>query len=197
MRHRVLTNYFAESDGVDTDKVLTGLVEALGGDREAGPGRLTAMSAGTRDTAAPAASRDAREPRESRSRRARGRDRLPHRHAPLAVLRLQPGVRRVPGVRRGRRSALRRLERLRAHRAHLHQALHRRDQHAARDPARLERVDGLRVGQGHEAACTASSSRRRSRISRRASTMRSGSSCSTTRSASTARRRHASAACTV
>jgi len=31
MRHRVLTNYFAESDGVDTDKVLTGLVEALGG----------------------------------------------------------------------------------------------------------------------------------------------------------------------
>jgi MoxR-like ATPase len=33
MRHRVLTNYFAESDGVDTDKVLTGLVEALGGDQ--------------------------------------------------------------------------------------------------------------------------------------------------------------------
>ena len=32
MRHRVLTNYFAESDGVDTDKVLTGLVEALDGD---------------------------------------------------------------------------------------------------------------------------------------------------------------------
>jgi MoxR-like ATPase len=31
MRHRVLTNYFAESDGVDTDKVLTGLVEAFGG----------------------------------------------------------------------------------------------------------------------------------------------------------------------
>src|SRR6476660_6078909 len=31
MRHRVLTNYFAESDGVDTDQVLTGLVEALGG----------------------------------------------------------------------------------------------------------------------------------------------------------------------
>jgi MoxR-like ATPase len=31
MRHRVLTNYFAESDGVDTDKVLTGLIEALGG----------------------------------------------------------------------------------------------------------------------------------------------------------------------
>jgi len=31
MRHRVLTNYFAESDGVDTDQVLTGLVQALGG----------------------------------------------------------------------------------------------------------------------------------------------------------------------
>ena len=31
MRHRVLTNYFAESDGVDTDQVLTGLVKALGG----------------------------------------------------------------------------------------------------------------------------------------------------------------------
>ena len=29
MRHRVLTNYFAESDGVDTDQVLTGLVQAL------------------------------------------------------------------------------------------------------------------------------------------------------------------------
>ena len=26
MRHRVLTNYFAESDGIDTDKVLTDLV---------------------------------------------------------------------------------------------------------------------------------------------------------------------------
>jgi MoxR-like ATPase len=29
MRHRVLTNYFAESDGVDTEHVLTGLVQAL------------------------------------------------------------------------------------------------------------------------------------------------------------------------
>ena len=36
MRHRVLTNYFAESDGVDTDKVLTELVEQLGvGERRA------------------------------------------------------------------------------------------------------------------------------------------------------------------
>jgi hypothetical protein len=36
MRHRVLTNYFAESDGVDTDKVLTGLLETLGAaDRQA------------------------------------------------------------------------------------------------------------------------------------------------------------------
>jgi MoxR-like ATPase len=31
MRHRVLTNYFAESDGVDTDKVLTDLVKHLSG----------------------------------------------------------------------------------------------------------------------------------------------------------------------
>ena len=30
MRHRVLTNYFAESDGVDTDKVLADLVKNLG-----------------------------------------------------------------------------------------------------------------------------------------------------------------------
>jgi MoxR-like ATPase len=30
MRHRVLTNYFAESDGVDTDKVLTDLVQTVG-----------------------------------------------------------------------------------------------------------------------------------------------------------------------
>jgi len=30
MRHRVLTNYFAESDGIDTDKVLTDLVKQLG-----------------------------------------------------------------------------------------------------------------------------------------------------------------------
>jgi len=35
MRHRVLTNYFAESDGVDTDQVLTGCVQAMdGGDRK-------------------------------------------------------------------------------------------------------------------------------------------------------------------
>jgi MoxR-like ATPase len=32
MRHRVLTNYFAESDGVDTDKVLTDLVKHIGAD---------------------------------------------------------------------------------------------------------------------------------------------------------------------
>jgi len=32
MRHRVLTNYFAESDGVDTDKILTDLVKQLGAD---------------------------------------------------------------------------------------------------------------------------------------------------------------------
>jgi MoxR-like ATPase len=30
MRHRVLTNYFAESDGIDTDAVLTDLVKQLG-----------------------------------------------------------------------------------------------------------------------------------------------------------------------
>jgi MoxR-like ATPase len=30
MRHRVLTNYFAESDGVDTDKVLADLVQQVG-----------------------------------------------------------------------------------------------------------------------------------------------------------------------
>ena len=33
MRHRVLTNYFAESDGIDTDKVLTDLVKHLGARR--------------------------------------------------------------------------------------------------------------------------------------------------------------------
>jgi MoxR-like ATPase len=32
MRHRVLTNYFAESDGIDTDKVLTDLVKHVGAD---------------------------------------------------------------------------------------------------------------------------------------------------------------------
>jgi MoxR-like ATPase len=30
MRHRVLTNYFAESDGVDTDKILSDLVRQIG-----------------------------------------------------------------------------------------------------------------------------------------------------------------------
>jgi MoxR-like ATPase len=34
MRHRVLTNYFAESDGIDTDKVLTQLVEQVGGEHK-------------------------------------------------------------------------------------------------------------------------------------------------------------------
>jgi MoxR-like ATPase len=34
MRHRVLTNYFAESDGVDTDKVLTELVQHVGGEQK-------------------------------------------------------------------------------------------------------------------------------------------------------------------
>ncbi len=34
MRHRVLTNYFAESDGIDTDKVLTDLVKHVGGGQQ-------------------------------------------------------------------------------------------------------------------------------------------------------------------
>ena len=33
MRHRVLTNYFAESDGMDTDKVLTQLLQHVDGDQ--------------------------------------------------------------------------------------------------------------------------------------------------------------------
>jgi MoxR-like ATPase len=33
MRHRVLTNYFAESDGIDTDKVLTDLVQHIDGEQ--------------------------------------------------------------------------------------------------------------------------------------------------------------------
>jgi MoxR-like ATPase len=32
LRHRVLTNYFAESDGVDTDQILIDLVKQLGGE---------------------------------------------------------------------------------------------------------------------------------------------------------------------
>jgi MoxR-like ATPase len=32
MRHRVLTNYFAESDNVDTDQVLSDLVKHVGGE---------------------------------------------------------------------------------------------------------------------------------------------------------------------
>jgi MoxR-like ATPase len=32
LRHRVLTNYFAESDKVDTDMVLTNLVQTFGSD---------------------------------------------------------------------------------------------------------------------------------------------------------------------
>jgi MoxR-like ATPase len=33
LRHRVLTNYFAESDGMDVDKVLTQLLEHSSGDK--------------------------------------------------------------------------------------------------------------------------------------------------------------------
>ena len=40
MRHRVLTNYFAESDGVDTDKVLTDLVKTRRRRQQAGARRL-------------------------------------------------------------------------------------------------------------------------------------------------------------
>src|SRR5690606_21923411 len=34
MRHRVLVNYFAESDGITTDKVLTELVRSVGSDHK-------------------------------------------------------------------------------------------------------------------------------------------------------------------
>ena len=29
LRHRVLTNYFAESDGMDVDKILTQVIDSL------------------------------------------------------------------------------------------------------------------------------------------------------------------------
>ncbi len=52
-----------------------------------------------------------------RSGRQDGRRRLRRRPAPLARFRLQPGVRRIPRLYAGRRSAPRGLERFRAHRA--------------------------------------------------------------------------------
>ena len=74
-----------------------------------------------------------------------GGGRLCRRPAPFARLRLQPGVRRVPRLHAGRRSAPRGLESLRAHGALLPEALSRRDQQPAHGAAGREQLDGVHV----------------------------------------------------
>ncbi len=69
-----------------------------------------------------------------------------------ARVRLQPGVRGVQGLLGRRRSALHRLECVRAHRPHLYKALPRRHQHALHDRDGCQCLDGLWHGAGDQAA---------------------------------------------
>ncbi len=80
-----------------------------------------------------------------------GGGRLHLRPAPLARFRLQPGVRRVSRLQARRRSAPRRLERVRAHRAHVSQALPRRNQLPGERAAGHQRLDEIRLEGNAEA----------------------------------------------
>ena len=116
LRHRVLTNYQAESDGM-----TRGQGAHRDGRRQLRRSACVSANPSARlltpEVLAGLANLElvARTAVEGISRRT----------APLAAFRLQPGVRGVPRVQRRRRSALRRLERVRAHGAHVHPPLPR------------------------------------------------------------------------
>ena len=74
--------------------------------------------------------------------------RLHLRPAPFARFRLQPGVRGIPRLQSRRRSAARGLERLRAHGAHVSEALSRRNQLPGERAAGHQRVHEVRLAAG-------------------------------------------------
>ena len=133
LRHRILLNFHAESDRIDSDEILRQLARAY------------AAAQGRPRCAALPRSRGARRHLRPRPGGEDRRGRLRRRPAPLARLRLQPGVRRIPRLLAGRRPAPRRLERLRAHRARLSQALSRRDQQPAHRAARRQQFDEVHL----------------------------------------------------
>src|ERR1700683_754256 len=87
------------------------------------------------------------EPRPDRPDRCR---RLCGRTSPLARPRLQPGVRRVPRLCAGRRSAPRRLERVRADRARLPEKISRRDEQSAHRGPRCEQFNEFQLAPGDQ-----------------------------------------------
>ena len=110
LRHRILLNFQAESDQLTQDDILKKLLEAM-----------PRAESSSRSGLDPMLQRFLRSDGAGRHFRSRpgGQDRGRRLHrgpAPLARFRFQPGVRRVSRLHARRRSAARRLERLRAHR---------------------------------------------------------------------------------
>ncbi|MCK7469576.1 MAG: hypothetical protein MZU95_01300 [Desulfomicrobium escambiense] len=145
MRHRVLTNFHAESEGVTTDQIIDRL---LGRRARAEVGDVAMErrdSAGTVD-----ARRPVRGPvrpgadRQPRAAGAHGRGRLHQRPPPRAAPRLLARLRRAPRLRARRRPAPRGLARVRADRSLLREAVRGRLERQLRGGARRLDLDALR-----------------------------------------------------
>ena len=105
LRHRILLNFHAESDRIDSDEILQAVARA----EMPRAARRSLTCSAFLDPAVLAAHLGPRSGGED------GRGRFRRRPAPLARFRFQPGVRRIPRLHARRRPAPRRLERLRPH----------------------------------------------------------------------------------
>ena len=193
LRHRVLTNFRAESEGVTTDvdhrraaakrcrcrrsRNVEQRQEREGVSRAHNDQQPNAIP-GARFVD-PEGPRADREPRAAGAHRRR---RLHQRPAPRAVLRRVDRLRRAPRLRAGRRHPPRRLAAVRAHRPLLRQGVRSRHEHELLGAARRLEVDGLRQPRRHQARVRAASSPRAWPTSRTASATASASSRSTTTS---------------
>ena len=152
LRHRIITNFHAQSEGVTTDQTIVDrllrrrLPAAAIGDVD----ERAADSPERHPRRAVHGSRGARAHREPGARVARGRRRLHQRPAQGAVLRRLGRLRRAPRLRAGRRHPPHGLEAVGAHRPLLHQGVRSRDEHELLGAARRVEVDGLRQPRHHQ-----------------------------------------------
>ncbi len=184
LRHRIVTNFNAEAEGIDGVTIVDQLVE-----------HVAAGRCGRRVTALPRRRRRRQARRPSRAR-ALGRRGLRRRSAPEPVQGLLGRVRRASPVHRRRPAEERRLEGVREVRSLLREGVRGRDEPPRVPRARRLRLDGLRLGSARRSSSTRARSPPRSPTSCSASRTRSGCSSSIAEFAGSFRRDRPAIICT-
>ena len=157
LRHRIMTNFYAESERINSGRDRRAAARDGAGAEE----RNVAMAA-ERARAAVPRSRGRGAPRHARAEGAHDRRRVSVGPAPQPVQGLQRRVRRVPAVHARRRPRDDRLEGLRAQRPPLRQEVRGGDQPRLPPDARRQRLDGLRLARHDQARVRRSAWPRRS-----------------------------------